>query len=159
MDTYSLTLAEKKDASVILNFYHSLTESPGCTWNSDYPNKDNITRDISMNSLYLLKDGNDIISVATATVSRKQQVLEGVTYNPCYIKRFGVARPMQRQRIGTLMLEKIVEFIRNNGFEEIRLLVGKNNVPAIAFYEKNGFTRCGVVNKYNKDFFCYKKDF
>ena len=37
---YDFCLANPKDISAILDFYHSLIGTHGCTWSKDYPNED-----------------------------------------------------------------------------------------------------------------------
>ena len=158
-NTYDFCLANPKDISAILDLYHSLIGTQGCTWNSEYPNEDIVNQDIINNSLYLLKEKNKIISVAAAGVSDELIKLPWSTKNPCDLARIGVLFSMQGKGIGTIMLNKVIDAIKKRGFDGIRFLVGKNNPSALALYNKNGFTICGETNMYDIDFYCYEMIF
>jgi len=159
MDTYVFTLANQEDAFKILNFYHSLIGTPGCTWDLDYPNEEIVRQDILRKSLYLLKEDNEIISVAFAGVGDELQELKWMSKNPCDIARFGVLYSKQNQGIGLLMLNKIIATIKERGFDGIRMIVRKDNWSALTLYDKNGFVRCGETSMYNLDFHCYEMVF
>ena len=64
MDKYTFTPATQDDAFGILDFYHSLIGTPGCTWNLDYPDEEIVNQDIFNKSLYLLKEDNEIVSAS-----------------------------------------------------------------------------------------------
>jgi ribosomal protein S18 acetylase RimI-like enzyme len=159
MDKYIFTLATQDDASRILNFYHNLVGTPGCTWNLNYPNEEIVNQDIMNKSLYLLKENNEIISVASAGFSDELQELKWLSKNPCDLARIGVLPSKQNQGIGSLMLNKVIDAVKERGFDGIRMIVSKNNPPALALYNKNGFTQSGETNMYNIEFYCYEMVF
>ena len=64
MDTYKFSLANYDDLSEIMDLYHSIIGTPGCTWSMDYPNKENVESDIINKSLYILKYDEKIVAVA-----------------------------------------------------------------------------------------------
>jgi len=156
---YVFCLANTKDISAILDLYHSLIGTHGCTWSLDYPNVDIVNQDINNNSLYLLKEKNKVISVAAAGVSDELEKLHWSTKNPCDLARIGVLYSMQGKGIGTIMLNKVIEAIKKRGFDGIRFLVSKNNPSALALYNKNGFNICGETNMYDIEFYCYEMIF
>jgi len=55
------------------------------------------------------------------------------------MRRFYTAESFRGKGLAASMLEKIKEFARENGYEEIVLDVFKNNIRAQKFYKKNGF--------------------
>jgi ribosomal protein S18 acetylase RimI-like enzyme len=156
---YDFCLAQEKDFSAIMDFYHSLIGTPGCTWDLDYPHEENVTQDIINNSLYLLKNKQEIIATAAAGTSDELQALSWSTKNPCDLARIGVASAMQGKGIGTSMLKMVIAAVKKRGYDGIRMLVSKNNSAALALYDKNGFVKCGEVNMYDIDFYCYEMCF
>jgi hypothetical protein len=75
MDDYTFSLAKHDDFSEIMDLYHSLMGTPGCTWHSHYPNRDIVVSDIENDSLYVLRDNDRIIAVAAAGVSDELDAL------------------------------------------------------------------------------------
>ena len=142
MNNYIFSLAERNDVDEILDFYHSLVGTPGCTWNLDYPNRENVESDIHNDSLYMLRDKDNIlISVAAAGMSDELEELRWNMKNPCDLARIGVLSTRQNQGIGTIMLCNVINAVKKRGFDGIRMLVSKSNPSALAMYDKNGFTK------------------
>ena len=162
MDSYVFKLAKKEDTSKILEFYHSLIGTSGCTWNLDYPNEDIVNQDIINNSLYLLKENDVIISVAVAGIGSgytKTAKLKWSSNNPCDLARFGVLLSKQNCGIGSFMLNKVITAVKERGFDGIQLLVDKLSPTASALYDKNGFVQCGETQMDDTDFYCYEMVF
>jgi ribosomal protein S18 acetylase RimI-like enzyme len=159
MDKYIFTVANQENVSKVLDFYRSLVGTPGCTWHLNYPNKEIVEQDINSKSLYLLKENGEIISVAFAGISDELTGLKWSSKNPCDLARIGVLSSRQNQGIGSIMLNKVINTVKERGFDGIRMLVSKNNISALALYDKNGFSRCGETNMYDIDFYCYEMVF
>lgn len=68
----------------------------------------------------------------------------------CYISNVAVFKEFQNQKIGSMLLKNLIDFMKNK-CEFISLEVRKSNLLAIKLYEKFGFKKVGV----RKDF--YKK--
>jgi ribosomal protein S18 acetylase RimI-like enzyme len=156
---YVFTLATQDDAFSILNFYHSLIGTPGCTWSMEYPDQETVNDDIINKSLYVLKEDNEIIAVAFAGVSDELRALKWSSENPCDLARIGVLSSRQNKGIGSLMLDKVIYTAKERGFDGIRMLVSKSNPSALALYTKKGFTACGETYMYEHDFYCYEMVF
>jgi ribosomal protein S18 acetylase RimI-like enzyme len=160
MNDYIFSLAKPTEIDEILDFYHSLIGTPGCTWSLDYPDKEILESDIKSESLYTLRDKDNIlVSVAAAVISDELDELHWSTKNPCDLARIGVLSSKQNQGIGTLMLCNIINAAKSRGFDGIRMLVSRNNPSALALYNKNGFHKCGETLMYGIDFFCYEMVF
>jgi diamine N-acetyltransferase len=56
------------------------------------------------------------------------------------IERIYVLKEFQRQKIGQLLYDKAIEAALQSGIEYVWLGVWENNLKAISFYRKNGFT-------------------
>lgn len=157
MSSYEFSVAKQDDIDEILDFYHSLIGIPGCTWDLDYPDREIVALDIQSESLYILRDENNIlISAAAAGTNDELEELRWSANNPCDLARIGVLSTRQNQGIGTIMLRYVINSVRKRGFDGIRMIVSKSNPSALALYEKNGFARNGETKMYDIDFFCYE---
>ncbi len=157
MDQYHFAVAEKTDYEDILDLYHSLIGTPGCTWSAEYPSREIVQEDIDNRSLYVLRDDRGrIIAVAAAGVSDELEKLHWSQERPCDLARIGVSPEMQGRGVGTMMLRQVMDAVWERGFDGIRMLVSKSNPAALALYDKNGFQRCGETFMYGIDFYCYE---
>lgn len=154
MDKYNFSLAKHSDISEILDIYHSLIGTPGCTWDIDYPNREIVESDIDRESLYILKNYDKIIAVAAAGINDELDHLQWSIKRPCDLARIGVLPMMQNQGIGTIMLQKVIQAVKEKEFDGIRILVSKSNPAALALYNKNNFIKCGETFMYGIDFYC-----
>ncbi|MBR3153020.1 MAG: ribosomal protein S18-alanine N-acetyltransferase [Clostridia bacterium] len=62
-----------------------------------------------------------------------------------------VRKDMRNKKIGSLLMEKILDIFKNSDKEAITLEVNENNIPAIKLYEKYGFEKVGIRKKYYGD--------
>ena len=106
-----------------------------------------------------MKKQDKIVAVASIGDLGELCDLKWKPQNPCELARIGVCPELQKQGIGTLMLQHCFEIAKSQGFDGIRILVAKTNSAALALYEKNGFERCGEVFKFDIDFYCYQAMF
>lgn len=156
---YIFQPANYDDIPEIVNIYHSLIGTPGCTWDLEYPSKESAESDISNESLYVLRTKNDnkIIAVASAGNFDELSHLQWKPKKPCELARIGVIPTMQKQGIGTIILQNIIDKMKEKGFDGIRMLVSKTNPAALALYDKNGFENCGETFMFDINFYCYQK--
>ncbi|MFI3227924.1 MAG: ribosomal protein S18-alanine N-acetyltransferase [Clostridia bacterium] len=64
------------------------------------------------------------------------------------ITHIAVSLDSRRKNIGTLLLQKMVEYCKNKNIAKIHLEVRESNAKAIGLYEKNGFSRVGLRKNY-----------
>lgn len=64
--------------------------------------------------------------------------------NSLYISNFIVSQKERRKGIGKHLLEKIIEHAKNKKIRLIELETQNTNVPAIKFYQKQGFKITGL---------------
>jgi L-amino acid N-acyltransferase YncA len=159
MDSYTFLLATYDDIPEIVDIYHSLIGTPGCTWSLDYPNRETAEYDIKNNWLYVLKTDNKIIATASAGEFNELGHLHWTLERPCELARIGVMPTMKKQGKGTIILQNIITSMKEKGFDGIRITVSKTNPAALALYHKNGFEKRGAVFMYDIDFYCYQKKF
>jgi ribosomal protein S18 acetylase RimI-like enzyme len=153
---YDFLLANLEDVPKIVNIYRNLVGTPGCTWDSEYPSKKSAESDIADKSLFVLKENNKVIAVASAGAFDELWHLDWKPKNPCELARIGVLPSLQGQGIGSLILQNIIQAIKEKGFDGIRMLVSKTNPAALALYDKNGFERFSETFMYDIDFYCYQ---
>jgi len=156
MDEYTFQLANIDEITDIVNIYHSLIGTRGCTWDMDYPSKETAEFDISNDRLYTLKMSNRIIAVASVGDYDELEDLQWKPENPCELMRIGVRQEYQNQGIGTIVLQHIIRIAKEKGYDGMRFLVSKTNPAALALYDKNGFERCGEAFRFDIDFYCYQ---
>ena len=159
MDNYVFQLATYEDIPEITTIYQSLVGTPGCAWNSDYPNEETAKEDIDNGWLYILKKDGKIIGAVSAGDFDWFNDLQWKPKNPCDFARIGVAPAFQSRGIGTIMVQNVIKIMKSKGFDGIRLIVSKTNPAALALYEKNGFERCGEIYMFDIDFYRYQIEF
>jgi ribosomal protein S18 acetylase RimI-like enzyme/SAM-dependent methyltransferase len=158
-DDCSFVLASKENIPEIVSIYRSLVGTPGCTWDNEYPNRATANQDISRQELYLLKNGDSIVAVASVGDFGELADLPWKCKNPCELARIGVLQHLQNQGVGTKILRNVMEAAKAKGFDGVCMLVAKKNFAALSLYKKNGFKRCGEIHRFDHDFYCYEIKF
>jgi ribosomal protein S18 acetylase RimI-like enzyme len=159
MGRFNFLLANDSDLSEIMELYHSIIGTPGCTWSLDYPSKENVEADIKSKTLYILKKDDKIVAVAAAGSFGELDHLYWRPKKPCELARIGVDPTMQKQGVGTIILQNVINTMKSKDFDGIRMLVSKTNSAALALYNKNGFEMCGETFMFGIDFYCYQMNF
>lgn len=146
---YTIENAKIIDKEEIQNLYSSLIGQKGCTWDEEYPTKEDIERDILNKELICLRNENEIIAVATLTkkVDIKKEI--NTNGNLCLLTRVGVKRNYQGQGYSKILLQYIIETAKNMKFDYIYLLVNQENIIAKKLYKTLGF-------KFNKNIKLYE---
>jgi len=114
-------------------------------WDEEYPFCC-LEEDIEKGRLWMLERGGKPLALMALTEENRGQHAvkwpEGGA--PArYIERFGVSAGHQGQGIGGEALRAAEELVKAEGADCLRLFVADINLPAIAFYEKNGYIRAG----------------
>ena len=65
-----------------------------------------------------------------------------------HISNIVVKKDMRNNKIGSRLLEKLIEIARQKKKDEITLEVNINNIYAIKLYEKYNFEKVGIRKKY-----------
>lgn len=153
-----LRLARPEEAEDILAFYQSLIDTPGCTWNMDYPYLEVVQEDIALFSLYCLTDEEGrLLAAATARIDHDIDLLpcwDKTRRNWCELERVGVSRELQGRGIGKELLWQVLSDVQARGFDSVRMLVSRQNQAALALYRSLGFVRCGETRMYDQDWDC-----
>ena len=90
------------------------------------------------NRLFLALDGDRIVGDSSLNGSKRPRM--------CHRRELGISvlRDYWGQGIGTGLMERMVEFARATGAEQMTLGVRSDNERAKALYRRFGFVRCGT---------------
>ena len=112
-------------------------------WDETYP-RDFVGKDVEQGQFYLLLEG-DRLAGAFALPSHDNGEGDVPWEDPAaparYLYRFGIAVEYRGKGLGKLALERIGELSRRLGARYLRLYVAYENEPALALYQKAGFTQ------------------
>ena len=156
---YKIRKANEKELKTILNIYNSLIGTPGCTWNLEYPNIEDVKQDYNNNSLYVITYNNEIIGAAAAGCSDEIKHLtcwNKKIKNPCDLARIGIKQQYQGKGIAKILLKYIEEDVKNK-FDGIHFIVSKTNPKALALYNSMNYKNVGEIYIYYNDWYCYEK--
>lgn len=91
------------------------------------------------NSMYIVaKFNNQIVGFAGIWLS----------VDDIHITNIVVKKNCRNQKIGSLMLNNLIELCENRTQKSITLEVNSNNIPAQKLYQKFGFKNVGIRKKY-----------
>ncbi len=158
---YIFRKAKTEDAQAVLSLYRSLLGLPGVTWDEEYPSMEFIQEDIQKDGLYLLTlpDGK-ILSAVSLLPDEELNDLPfwgAEIQKPCELSRFGACSTEKHPRIGSQMLQRILQTASEMGFDGMRLLAAPENERAIALYRKMGFKTMGQAHLYDSQWLCMEK--
>ena len=102
------------------------------------------TRDDPYNRLFLALDGDRIVGDSSLNGSKNPRM--------CHRRELGISvlRDYWGLGIGSGLMERMIDFARRTGAEQLTLGVRADNVRAKALYRKFGFVSCGVYLGYMK---------
>lgn len=146
---YIIENAEANDKKEIETLYRSVIGQKGCTWNEEYPNKENIELDIANKELICLKNRDEIIAVATLAKDIDLEKYINKTGELCLLTRVGVERKYQGLGYSKILLQHVFEIAKKKKIDYIYLLVNKENIIAKELYKKFNF-------KFNRNIKLYK---
>ena len=90
--------------------------------------------------VFIAQIGGEIVGFIYFTYSL--EMFLDVSKRVAFISDMYVKPRFRRQGIGSLLMEKCLEELKNLDIKYVRLSVLSNNVLAIRFYEKHGFEIC-----------------
>lgn len=147
----NLRLACKEDLPQLKAVYKKIIENMDRNniriWDDVYP-CEFFGDDMEHNRLYVLTDGDEIISAFALCESNSGEgCVNWINGNDkaLYIDRFGVNVNYLRQGIGSAALCQAAAAARELGAGSLRLFVVDINEPAVRLYEKNGFERADGI--------------
>ncbi len=112
-------------------------------WSEFYPYEE-FEVDIAKKTLFVLEDENKLAGAFALTVNTdgsEKFNWQSKNASALYVCRLGVNVDYLRHGYGTLLLEHAKKIAKDLNATYLRMLVAKNNKPAIALYAKNKFKR------------------
>jgi len=150
----------KNDINKILSLYNDIKQNTYTLWDNGYPSEELIKFDIERKGLYGMFYKDELIAISFLG-ERCEEGEENYTWQDCFKKRgtfarMGVAPKYQNQGIATKMLTFVLNELKKQGFDGVRILVGTENTNAIKLYKKFNFNNCGTVEKYDHVYYLFE---
>ena len=147
-----------KEIKHLYNLVKMKTYTP---WEKGYPSEELICWDIERNGLWGVFDDDKLIAVSFAG-QRVEDGEENFHWKQSFKKRGTFARiavdpDYQNKGIGTLLVKFILQELKNQGFDGVRILVGVDNVNAVKLYSKFGFENCGETERFGHSHYLLEK--
>lgn len=147
MKEVSLRLAEIDDLEELQQMYQAIVinmeQQNLQIWDDVYPCIC-LESDIRKRTLYVLTTASEIIGACTLSdhhIGEDQILWQMPKVAAFYLDRLGIKVQYAKQGIGSRLLQELQEVVKAQNGEWLRLFVVKENVPAVRFYEKNGFIK------------------
>ncbi len=112
-------------------------------WDEVYP-LDWFEGDILAGQLYVVYAGPRLVCafvLCDSIANKETPAWQQPDAKALYLYRLGVDPACGGAGVGSFAMQKAMESAKAMGAEYLRLLVVDSNLPALRFYEKNGFTR------------------
>jgi len=159
--TLKIELADISDLKEIMELYHSVIGTEGCSWNEYYPDEEIIREDIEAGTLYCAKNNEgNIISAFALSEDEEVDELECWSKDILPVKeimRLVVKLDYQNQGIARIMLQYGMDTLKEQGYEGVHFLVSKGNQKAIRSYSKLNFMNVGETTMFDNEWYCYEK--
>ena len=144
----------------IIKLYEEIKLNTFTLWDNDYPSEELIKFDIARNGLWGVFEGKKLIAVSFAG-QRIEDGEESFTWKHNFKKRgtfarIGVDPKFQHKGVATQLVKFIIENLKEEGFDGVRILVGTNNFNALKLYDKFGFENCGEVERFDHKYYLYE---
>lgn len=155
-----IKLLAKENKEEILKLYQDIKNGTFTLWGDDYPSEELIEWDIERSGLYGVFENGELIAISFAG-ERCEDGEEDFTWKDSFNRkgtfaRIGVSPQHQNKGIGTILVDFILKELKNQGFDGVRILVGKNNQNAKKLYKKFGFYNCGEVSRYGHEYYLFE---
>ncbi|MEO6167744.1 MAG: N-acetyltransferase [Chitinophagales bacterium] len=149
----TIRIATSEDASALAEIGNiTFTE----TWVNNYDaetlknyldttySREIIKEELQRNHIIYLMAVDGAIVTGFAKLNRKQGLGDWITDRCLEVCRIYVLKAYHDQKVGKLLMEKIIELAKEEKMESIVLGVWENNHRAVAFYKKWGFEMIGT---------------
>ena len=152
----------KENLQEILRLYYEIRNGCYTLWDKDYPSEELILFDIERDGLWGVFQGNELIAICYAG-ERCEDGEESFTWRKAFARRgtfarIGVSPKHQNKGVGTFLLRFVLDELKNQGFDGVRILVGTKNENAISLYQKFGFENCGTAERYGHEYFLFERE-
>jgi ribosomal protein S18 acetylase RimI-like enzyme len=163
---YAFKKARREQADAIFALYRDVIDAgrqSGMThWSDDYPTREFLDEDIALQRIFVLEDdtadGAPIVA-SVALLETDDLDDEPLGWQPsksCAPVRLCVSPHHQGRGLGRLVMQHLIAYAQEQGYESMRLLAGVNGVAANRLYKRLGFTYLGSVALYGHTFNAYE---
>ncbi len=154
-EDFSFRPARPEEADEVFRLWHSLVGTPFCAWNESYPARAMADEDIALGALYCLCRENEIIGVGTIRRwEEHDSVASWKSRRPCDLMRIGIKRSVQGRGAAGILLRRLLGAARDQGHDGMRILVCRDNLPAIRLYTRAGAVARGEAFAYDIHWLC-----
>lgn len=160
-DQFRFIQVTKEDKQEVMQLYHSMIGTLGCTWSLEYPSEETFMMDVSTQNLFAYKNKNNEI-IAVLSIDQDKIVDE----IPCWSRQLGrmgelsrlaVRADYQNRGIAPSLIKDVMQILKNRGYQTVHYLVSKTHAKALASYRKLNFKMVGESRVFEHDWFCYEK--
>ena len=150
------------DKVSIMNLYDETRRvgkiSGSCDWNDDYPNEQILDIDYQEQGIFVLEDNNLIIAAVSLlkTDDLDNEPVGWINKKSCVLARLCVSSEYQHKGIGKKVMQEVIHYARERGYESLRLLASIHNLPANKLYQRLKFINKGKVHLYNHEYAAYE---
>ena len=161
-----LRIGELKDLDLIysikceaLKHYKDL----GISWNENYPTRDTFKSDIEKRELFVLeKNKNEILGIVVINRTEEKAYDDlPWTFNDDYVvlHRVLVNPAFSGKGYGKYLIQKVLEYAKEDGIKAIRLDTNTKNILGQKLYKSQGFNIVGEISLKDKEgsFYCLEK--
>lgn len=150
----------KNEINDIKNLYQDIRDNTFTLWDENYPSEELINWDIERNGLYGAFENDKLIAISFVG-ERCEDGEDDFSWKDTFNKRgtfarIGVSPKYQNKGIGTLLVEFILNLLKTQGFDGVRILVGIENINAIKLYSKFGFENCGTTKRFGNEYYLFE---
>lgn len=159
---YSFEKARPDQADAIFSLYREVVvegKKTGAThWSEDYPTRAFLDEDIELQRIFVLQDGSTLIAAVSLleTDDLDDEPVGWQDVKSCVPVRLCVSLKYQGQRIGEHMMNCLIDYVKPQGYQSMRLLAAENSIAANRLYTRMGFVCLGVVQLYGMGFNAYE---
>lgn len=147
------------DLPQIANLYRAAMDTPGCTWNENYPGAFELKHDFASGNLYVLSEGEAVIgAVSVVSPNELDDAYAWKVQNAKEIARVVISQDYKGRGLAVQMLSWLFEKLHQEGCAAIHLSVACCNNAAIKTYRRLGFSFLSQADLYgNRFYLCEKK--
>jgi GNAT superfamily N-acetyltransferase len=140
---WEVTVAGESDASGISELYRKVwapyrDQFPKDLMDNRMPSPDDILATMKTKTYFVVRDADNIIGVARATLE----------HGACLLDRMVVLPEYRGKGVGKALTQAIIDFARREKAAKVWLDTSPKLAEAVALYESMGFRECGFFRKH-----------
>jgi ribosomal protein S18 acetylase RimI-like enzyme len=159
---YTFGKAQHHQSDAIFALYREATvkgnKNGTSDWSEKYPTREFLDEDIELQRMFVLQDGDTIIASVSLleTDDLDHEPIGWKDLKSCVPVRLCVSPKYQGRGIGEQVMNCLIEHVKLQGYQSVRLLAAVANAAANRLYRRMGFKCLGVVQLYETSFNSYE---